>query len=258
MTQFAEKLSAFLDGELPEDQARQIEKALETDTDLQAELESLMAADTFAKQEFAAMENEPVPFDLASAIQNAPQSVVANAPQAPSGISGLLAAMVVVLALCLGAAGGYLTARSQGQDIAAAPGWLSDIADYHRVYAAQERHLVEVPAAEKDHIQTWLSATLGAQVQVPDLSAHGLEFQGARLLVAAGKPVSQLMYLDANQRVVALCQIVTPAPRDGFATQTIGAFEMVSWGGENANFVIVGDQDRSDLSAIAQTAATQV
>ncbi len=254
---YEEKLSAFLDGELPEAEAREIERALETDPALRVELEALMAADALAQEAFAEMAAEPVPAALAAAVRDAPVGGAANVPEPPS-IRRYLTAASVVVALGLGGAGGYFAGLSQGTPVAAAPGWLADIADYHRVYAAQQRHLVEVGADEAEHIRTWLTATVGAEVRIPDLTQHGLTFQGARLLVAAGKPVAQLMFTDADMRVVALCLIQTDTPRDGFATQTIGAFDMVSWGGQDANFVVVGDEGRADLRAIAETAGTQV
>ena len=222
MSKFEDKLSAFLDGELSQAEAREIEEALAENAALQAELEALMAADADAKDAFDAMLDEPVPFELAAAIREAPEAGAANTSAPPSG-RGWLTAAVVAVALLIGGTAGYLTGASQGTQVAAAPGWLADIADYHSVYAAQERHLVEVGADEADHIQTWLSASVGAQVRIPDLSAQGLTFQGARLLVAAGKPVAQLMYLDPQGRVVALCQIQTDTPRDGFAARTINA-----------------------------------
>jgi len=256
VTGYEEKLSAFLDGELPEAEAREIEAALERDTALQAELEALMTADAMAQEAFGEMLDEPVPAALAAAVRDAPEATPANVTSAPTGRSWWAAA-AVVLALGLGGAGGYMTGLSQDVPVAAAPGWLVDIADYHRVYAGQKRHLVEVGAEEADHIRTWLTATVGAPVPTPDLTQHGLTFRGARLLVAAGKPVAQLMYTDAEERVVALCLIATETPRDGVATQTIGDFDMVSWGGDGANYVIVGDQGRPDLEAIAATASTE-
>lgn len=255
MTVSEEKLSAFLDGELAEAEAREIEVALESDPALQAELDALMAADALAQDAFAEMLAEPVPAALAAAVRDAPVATPANVPAPPA--RGWLAAAAVVLALGLGGAGGYMTGLSQGTPVAAAPGWLVDIADYHSVYAGQKRHLVEVGAEEADHIRMWLTNTVGAEVPTPDLTQHGLTFRGARLLVAAGKPVAQLMYTDAEDRVVALCLIQTDTPREGFATQTIGAFDMVSWGGDGANFVIVGDEGRADLADIAQTAAAE-
>lgn len=257
MTDYSEKLSAFLDGELPDAEMREIENALTESAELQSELEELMAADAVAQAEFAATLDEPVPMELAAAIRNAPSGrEVANDAGVPSSRTWLRAVAALVM-LAIGGSAGYFAGVSQGQQVAAAPGWLDDIADYHRVYAGQGRHLVEVPAAEADHIQTWLTKSVGAEVRVPDLSAHGLTFQGARLLVAAGKPVSQLMYTDAEKRVVALCLIQSDAPRDGFHDRNIGAFDMVTWGARNANLVIIGDQGRSDLSEIARTAAEQ-
>lgn len=256
MTQYSDKLSAFLDGELPEDEALEIEHALEGDPALQAELEALMAVDSAVKDAFDEMLGDPVPFGMAAAIQTAPTSTSANTAPASSR-RGWMAAAAAVVALAIGGAGGYLTGISQSPQVAAAPGWLADIADYHRVYAGQTRHLVEVPADEADHIETWLTATVGADVRIPDLTQHGLTFQGGRLLVAAGKPVAQLMYTDADMRVVALCLIQNDTPQDGFANRQIGAFEMVTWGGAGANFVIVGDEGRGDLDQIARTASAE-
>jgi anti-sigma factor RsiW len=257
MTPYEDKLSAFLDGELPEAEAREIEAALAEDPALQAELEALMAVDTAVQIEFDAQLDEPVPLELAASIKAASFSdTPVNLPDAPSGF-GWMTAAAATLMLAIGGVGGYFAGASQSVQVAAAPGWLDDIADYHRVYAGQKRHLVEVGADEADHIQTWLSASIGADVRIPDLSEHGLTFQGARLLVAAGKPVSQLMYTDAEDRVVALCQIQTDTPRGGTAEQKIGAFDLVTWGAERSNFVVIGDEGRSDLQVIAETAASQ-
>ncbi|MEO1025245.1 MAG: anti-sigma factor [Pseudomonadota bacterium] len=255
MSRFDEKLSAYLDGELPEDEAREIEAALASEPELQAELEALMAADAVAREAFDDMLAAPVPAALAAAVRDAPApQPVANMQRAPAN---WWAAAAVVLALGLGGAGGYFAGQSQ-VPVAAAPGWLDDIADYHRVYAGQSRHLVEVAADEADHIRTWLTNSIGAKVPTPDLTAHGLTFRGARLLVAAGKPVAQLMYTDTEGAVVALCLIASDAPRDGVATRTIGDFDMVVWGGLDANYVVVGDQGRTDLEAIAATAGQDV
>lgn len=258
MTGYDDKLSAFLDGELSGAEAAEIEAALARDPDLQAALEALMAADALAREDFARIAAEPVPQSLAAAIRDAEVGQPANVPRAPSVLAGWVAVAAAAVLLAIGGAGGYLLGSSRGEQVAAAPGWLADIADYHAVYAREKRHLVEVGAEEADHITTWLTASVGADVRIPDLSASGLTFQGARLLVAAGKPVAQLMYTDADGAVVALCLIASEAPQAGVKTQEIGAFQMVSWGGDMANFVVVGDAGRDDLTAIAEAARPQV
>lgn len=254
-----EKLSAFLDGEVTDAEARQIETALAQDPALRAELDSLMAATAGAQDVFHEMLDEPVPLALAAAIKTAPDPApVANRTAQLSASKfrwGTFGA--ALLCVLVGTTGGYITGRSDGLHVAAASGWLDDVADYHRVYAAQDRHLVEVPAAEALHIQSWLTASIGAAVTIPDFTAQGLTFQGARLLVAAGKPVSQLIYTDAQNRVVALCQIQTGTPREGLLVQTVDTFDMITWGGAEADFVIFGDAGRGDLLSFAQAAQDQ-
>lgn len=263
-----EMLSAFLDGELPEETQRAVEAALDQDRGLQSRLETLMSGDRAAQEAFDAMLDEPVPMALAAAIRKAEMPGATPAAEAAPSMATLDSAprarplwqiaASVLLALGIGAGGGFFFGRESAVEVAQAPGWLAQIADYHAVYAAQERHLVEVPAEEAAHIETWLSATLEVPVAIPDLSAAGLEFEGARLLVAAGRPVSQLIYTDAVGAVVALCQIATPSPAESFASREIDGFELVSWGGAAANFVIVGDAGRADLTEIAEAAAGQL
>ena len=252
-------LSAFLDGEVTEAEAQAIEAALAGDVALQDQLETLMMADQLAQTQFAELAEEPVPLALAAAIKNAPGPAATSAAPQPRSNTPWLAAASVVGALFLGSAGGYFLGQNNAPvQVAQTGGWLADIADYHAVYAQQVRHLVEVPASEAAHIETWMTATLGSDVRIPDLAEHGLTFQGARLLVAAGRPVSQLIYTDAEGRVVALCQISTDTPQDGFDQRNINAFDMVTWGGNGANFVVITDEGRNGLDAIAQTAALQV
>ncbi|MEO0866661.1 MAG: zf-HC2 domain-containing protein, partial [Pseudomonadota bacterium] len=100
MSRFDEKLSAYLDGELPEDEAREIEAALASEPELQAELEALMAADAVAREAFDDMLAAPVPAALAAAVRDAPApQPVANMQRAPAN---WWAAAAVVLALGLG------------------------------------------------------------------------------------------------------------------------------------------------------------
>ncbi|MEM6897826.1 MAG: anti-sigma factor [Pseudomonadota bacterium] len=250
----SETLSAYLDGELTPTEMTAVEEALETDAALQAELEALMAADTVVKAEFDAMLAEPVPVALAAAIKGAEGPMrAANLSRPPRGLFQVAAATALV-ALFVGGAGGYFAGLSQAPVQVVQAGWLQDIADYHDVYSKQVRHLVEVGAEEADHIETWLTGTVGAEVRIPDLATHGLTFQGGRLLVAAGKPVAQLIFTDAEDRVVALCLIQNDAPNTTVDERQIGAYDMVTWGGAGANFVLVGDAGREDLIDIAQTA----
>lgn len=281
MTITEEMLSAYLDGELGADDVARVEQELAQDMALQTVLAELIEADQIARDAFAAQAAEPVPEALIAAIDGAsrgkdepgdelpvadirPMRPEASTPPEPANsaaapaISGWAIAAAVAGALLIGGAGGLYFGGVAGQETTTVAAWIEDIADYHRVYSQQVRHLVEVPASEADHIETWLTATLGSQVTIPDLEAEGLTFQGARLLVAAGKPVAQLLYTDASGGVVALCQIQTDTPQSEVREDTLNQFSLVSWGGEDANFVIVADETRPNLEAIVGAAANQV
>ncbi|MDF1873160.1 zf-HC2 domain-containing protein [Vannielia sp.] len=177
----------------------------------------------------------------------------------PALIAAVLALLVV------GAGGGALFTRGflANEELAdghATRGWMEEIADYHRVYARQTAHLVEVPASETPHIEAWLGRETGVPLNVPDLSALGFTFQGARLLVAGGRPVAQLLYTDAEGGVMALCGLALEGgePLPGFTAQSFGDdLEMVRWNPPGAAWVTVGKPDMA-LDAVARAAADNV
>ena len=247
-TGIGEKLSAYLDGESPQAEAAEIARRLETDPALQAELQALRAANDAADQVFAAMLATPVPLSLARAIGDAPSHRGAAALPRRLPVWGALAASLVCLAI--GAGGGWLAGqRTADRD------WVADVADYHAVYAAQTRHLAEVPASEADHIVTWLSAEVGTPFTIPDLTAQGLSFEGGRLLVATGKPVGQLMYRDVAGQVVALCFTASDKTEDQSPTERpAGAFSAVVWGGPGERWLMIAPKDYPDLPRIAEAA----
>ncbi len=259
MTDFSIKLSGYLDGELDPAETAEVEARLATDSAAQAELDALIQADAFAEEKFAEELNAPVPFALAQQIRDADlvdPTPVAAPPPASRPIWGALAASLVVLGI--GGFGGYTL---RGQDPVPQPGWLAAIADYHAIYAGQERHLVEVGADEADHIEAWLGKTIGATFSIPDLTQHGLTFEGGRLVVANGKPVAQLMYREADGTVIALClqqSSKDPSLAPTFNDTTINGFDFVSWSAGGADYVVIGPEGQPDLDAIAATASTEI
>ena len=138
MTDLSSRLSAYLDGELEADDARAIEALLQSDPAAQAELDALMAADAMAQDQFAALLDDPVPLALAQKIRSSPVGMPAARP-APRRFGGAIAAGLALF--IFGGAGGYLLKDQiapSGTEVARA-GWLSDIADYHAIYASQQR-----------------------------------------------------------------------------------------------------------------------
>lgn len=140
-----------------------------------------------------------------------------------------------------------------GSDLAASTNWLNQIAQYHRVYASTaRRHLVEVGADEEEHIEQWLAKMLKRPMPVPDLSAYGVTFQGARLLGINEKPVAQLVYLDANDQPLALC--IIPSTKEE-KEPTISAnrdLNLIDWRDGQYGYAVVGWSDRQLLNTLKE------
>jgi anti-sigma factor RsiW len=261
--QIADRISAYLDGALPAAERLKLEAEMATDPALAAEVEALRQVDAALKRGFADMLNDPVPLQLARSIEATAAPAPTAPMRAPQRWGGLRSIAAGLALIGLGAGLGAIVTRAvtPPQVIAeAAPGWLDQVAEYHAVYAAQGRHLVEVPASEQAHLETWLADQTGVPFTVPDLTASGLTFQGARLLVANGKPVAQLMYKDAGGQVVAVCfmtggDAALAEDEIVFADRQIGTFDLVSWKDRTASYVVIGPSGRQDLRRIAETAA---
>jgi anti-sigma factor RsiW len=271
------RLSAYLDGQLPQTEVDEIDAILAEDDDARVVFEKLKLGSEFGARAFDRMLQDPIPLDLVRTIKDVgrgedepPKSgfaaipVAAAAPRRPSAFwpKALAASLVIFIA---GGAAGYLVSEQQDAaeaplQIAAARTWLDDIADYHRIYSRQTRHLVEVPASEQEHIAEWLSASTGVTFTPPDLSDKNLTFQGARLLVAGGKPTAQLLYRDAENEIFAICFLKSD-PVEGKTALTESMrndIGLISWQKGNASFVVVGPSADPDLERIAEAVSASI
>ena len=272
------RLSAYLDGQLPEAEVEEINALLAADDAARATYEKLKLGSEFGARAFDRMLQDPIPLDLVRNIKEAgkdedetpklglaaiPVSAV-PAPRRSAFWPQALAASLVIF-LAGGAAGYLISEQKQTSQVASASfapvrTWLDDIADYHRIYAHQTRHLAEVAADDKAHIVDWLTASTGVGFTVPDLSAQNLTFEGARLLVAGGKPAAQLLYRDAENEIFAICFLQSDPveARTELAESMRNDIGLISWQKRNAAFVVVGPSSDPNLERIAQAVSTSI
>ncbi len=273
------RLSAYLDGQLSAAEMDEINAILAEDDDARMVFEKLKLGSEFGARAFDRLLQEPIPLDLVRNIKDVGKKddeppkagfatipVAAAAPRRPSALWPRALAASLVLFIAGGAAGYLVGERQDGSaelaapQFAAARTWLDDIADYHRIYARQTRHLVEVPASEEAHIVEWLSASTGVPFKLPDLSGQNLTFEGARLLVAGGKPAAQLLYRNAQNEVFAICFVQS----DPVETVTALSESMrndiglVSWQKGSASYVVVGPSADPALERIAEAVSSTI
>jgi anti-sigma factor RsiW len=202
-------LVAYVDGEIAPAAARQIEAMMALDESLAERVAMFRRSAGMLKLAFPESEYEDVPPRLLQTIQRHSRK---DRMRNWRAVLLPLAASVAGIAIGVGS----FMALSHGTreaPVTELANLLSEVGEYHSVFAAESEHLVEVPAARKDHLEAWLSQRVHLPLKAPDLTALKLAFAGGRMLVVNGLPVAQLIYVgDAGQRV-ALCvgQLKTPA-----------------------------------------------
>ncbi|OJF96965.1 hypothetical protein AX760_02955 [Pararhizobium antarcticum] len=261
-----------MDGEVSDAERRELEELVAHDDEARRILELLQAGTQFGNKAFEDFLHDPVPLALVRQIKQGTtaspkaERLTATAPSRHSERLWPRALAASVAMLLVGGSTGYILGMANSgppavTQVAAARSWLDDIADYHRIYARQEKHLVEVPAAEGEAaIRTWLASSVGVDFTIPQLAKDGLTFEGARLLVAAGKPVAQLMYRNAEGEVFAICFLKSePIGEQGMLRESMrDDLAMVSWQKSGASYVVVGPSADASLRRLAETVSTDI
>ena len=117
-----------------------------------------------------------------------------------------LAAAWLLLGICIGAVAGWQLHASRAivAQQAEVPAFVKRAAMAHATYSPEVRHPVEVGADQEQHLVTWLSKRLGAQVRAPKLEAIGYSLVGGRLLPGDNGPVAHFMYQTEKGRRITL------------------------------------------------------
>ena len=173
------------------------------------------------------------------------------------------AAAFVLIGLAIGLAIPYARqepARPVGPASAQANPLPTLAARAHYVYTREKRHAVEVPAAEHEHLVTWLSRRLEVPLKVPVLSQEGYALMGGRLLPGTNAPVAQFMYEDGSQRrlTVYIVGKKHKEPVTAFRFIQEGLVNVFYWVDPDCAYAISGEIDRNELSRLANVIYKQL
>jgi anti-sigma factor RsiW len=133
----------------------------------------------------------------------------------------------------------------------------------HALYVKENRHAVEVPAGDKDHLVNWLSNRVTQPVNPPDLSAEGFSFVGGRLLppaeYAKTGPAAQLMYESpASERITIYITSALPDRADAYEFVSRGPHEAFYWANDRITCTVVGELPEAQMQVVAKKVYQQL
>jgi anti-sigma factor RsiW len=199
-----EEMHAFVDGQLGSTERPTLQQRLALDPVAQTKVHAWQQQRDALRGLHHAALDEPLPPSLLSAAHST--DMRQGAMRTWSRWGGMAAS--VLLAFGLGwlshwQLGGLRTPESQSL---AKSGNVNEFvrqaALAHSVYTPEQRHPVEVTAAQQEHLVQWLSKRLGKSLKVPNLDAAGFGLVGGRLLPGDEGARAQFMFQNtAGERV---------------------------------------------------------
>jgi anti-sigma factor RsiW len=130
----------------------------------------------------------------------------------------------------------------------------------HRVYTKENRHAVEVVAAQEKHLVKWLSKRLGQKIKAPALGGFGYELVGGRLL-APVENVPAVHFMYQNEKLNRLTLYVRRAEKSettSFRFERKGSVTMFYWIDSPMAYALIGEVPRAQLLEISNKVYDQI
>jgi anti-sigma factor RsiW len=281
-----DRLVAYLDGEIEMAERREIEAWLATDPAARETLAALGESANLVRLAFDEVVHEPVPERLIAAARGETvaeetgaqvlpfkrqQTAIPRAltrrwwmgmPMAASLVGLLLGSVVAYLGVAKLTPGSIAGKQPAVEMAAADNAWLDNAAGYFKLsVSAGDGGLVDVPATgdPREALQK-ISQSLPQEVRLPDLKPWGLNFRGARLVVADGRPAAQLVYTTDNKAIGPLSLIIGSS-KEPDIPPTLARRQDVNllyWRHQGRAYALVGQSDIGYLWGIANDVAWQL
>jgi len=247
MTVTEDELHAYVDGELAADRRAAVESWLATHPDDAAHVAAWKGQADAIRVRYGAVADEPVPARLN----------VDRLARSGGGKWRAIAAAAVILAFVGGGAAGWFGRAAWDGSGLPAKMILADAIDAHRLYIAEVRHPIEVPA-DASHLIPWLSRRVGTSIRAPDLASFGLKLLGGRLLPTPSGPAALFMYEGPSGDRFTLYGTRSAAPQTALHYNAVGPVAAFYWTDGEMAFVVSGPADRNRLQQIAESSYKQL
>lgn len=242
-----EKLSGFLDGALPADDASEVQAHLSGCDSCRKALSELRRLDAVLKEH---VPREEAPAHLRGKVS---EVVRLEEIRALIGIRGpvrkfLPAAAGTALA-CLAVAL-WLWPHS-------AAGNMAQAAIINHISSLSGRLPAEIKDADQSRVASWFEGKLSFHVEVPDLSAEGFQLAGGRLCHLKGNDVAYLVYRKEGKNLslfVTDCSTASFPAKDGRKAVMASkkGYHAACWRKGEIGYILVSDLDQESLEGLVE------
>lgn len=238
-------LHAYVDGQLSATRRAEVEAYLAGHAEARDQVEQLREEVQRLHRQYDGILNEPVPARLTAA---------AKAPPLLKGFAAGLAWLACGLVI------GWLAHVPQSGAPAAEAAFAKNALAAHVLYATEQRHPVEVPAAQEAHLTAWLSKRLAVPIRAPDLHAQGFSLLGGRLLPGNEGPLAQLMYesTQGERLTLTVKHASQPQTETGFKVMESEGASVFYWIDRQYGYALSGSVPKSRLLDVAHSVDAQL
>ena len=243
-------LHAYVDGRLDETRRETVERYLAENPDTAQRVHDYQSINRSLHALFDDALDEPIPPRLQLRHRSSRLRLLRVA-----GAAGWL-----LLGGVLGWLAHYQTAPVSSESPPLAANLVAEALSAHTVYTPEVRHPVEVEASQEQHLVTWLSKRLQANIRAPHLQSLGFALLGGRLLAADEGPAAQFMYENnAGRRLTLFVRKGTVHNRDtAFRFAEKNGVRAFYWIDRDLGYALLGDLDKTTLADLANSVYQQL
>lgn len=250
-------LHAYVDGQLPPERRAEIAAWLALNPHKAAEVVQWQRQNEAITTLFGGTAAEPVPLRLS------PHRLAAARRRGLAETLPRLAAAAIVtlgIGIGLGWAGHGLFNPSPDEDAQLIAGAVAA----HDLYVKENRHAVEVAAADSAHLVTWLSNRVARPITLPDLASDGFSLVGGRLLPASygpdeNRPAAQLMYENKDaERITIYITAADEGEKPAYEFSRSGDVEAFYWNNDQITCTVVGSLADEQMKSVSKKVYQQL
>ncbi|MBX5043636.1 anti-sigma factor [Rhizobium lentis] len=252
-----EDLTAFIDGELTQEEAARIEAIVKDDENVAERLEFLTRASLPFEQAFAPLLSEAPREKLAAMLAAIPahdgaKSDAAPAPDRRRFLGALAASLVAGIAIDRAVIGRSFSSKAENSE------WRAVVADYISLYTA-ETLAGPVPGRQDQAAQlAGLDEKLGLSLSPEAVALPGIDFKRALLLQYDGKALAQVAYLDPETGPMALCIVKSDAGPKAPDLENRKGMNVVYWSNTTHTFMLIGRIPADRMRELAENVRSRL